>query len=86
MRVGSLVKHIPDYYGLGVVVRKRPYGGWAVRFPNANNKIIGPRLKSLSKSNSNIAEFDWTELVYLYVNIVLHDLALKNYKNKSILN
>ena len=41
MRVGSLVKHIPNYYGLGVVVRKRPYGGWTVRFPNANNKIIG---------------------------------------------
>ena len=41
MKVGSLVRHKIKNYGLGVIIRKRPYGGWAVRFPNANNKIIG---------------------------------------------
>ena len=41
MRVGSLVKHKPDFYGIGIIMKPRSFGGWWVRFPKSKMNMFG---------------------------------------------
>ena len=41
MRVGSLVRHNPDFYGIGIIIKERSFGGWWVLFPKATDNLFG---------------------------------------------
>ena len=41
MRVGTLVKHKPDFYGMGIIMKPRSFGGWWVMFPKSKMQLFG---------------------------------------------
>ena len=41
MRIGSLVRHNPDYYGVGMIMKPRTFGGWWVMFPKTGDNLFG---------------------------------------------
>ena len=41
MRIGSLVRHKPDFYGMGIIMKPRSFGGWWVMFPKSKMKLFG---------------------------------------------
>ena len=50
MKVGDLVKCIETDFGIGIIIKKRPFGGFMVCFPTKQyNKCVG-----LSRGNLEV--------------------------------
>ena len=53
MKIGDLVKCVETDFGIGIIIKKRPFGGFIVCFPNSelkhNDKCVG-----LSRGNLEV--------------------------------